>query len=67
MSTRIAELVRTIYKYSSLFFWVEALHPSLQYVSPVGTFSGVEPVLCNEDDFCIRIQRHGKQGDQILK
>ena len=34
----------------SLFVWVKALHPSQQFFSHVGTFSGVEPVLGNEDE-----------------
>ena len=32
------------------FVWVEALRPSQQFFSHVGTFSLVEPVLSNEDE-----------------
>ena len=32
-----------------LFVWVEALCPSQQFFSRLGTFSWVEPVLSNED------------------
>ena len=33
-----------------LFVWVEALRPSQQFFSHVGTFTWVEPVLSNEDE-----------------
>ena len=33
-----------------LFVWVEALRPSQQFFSHVGTFFWVEPVLNSEDE-----------------
>ena len=44
-----------------IYFWhmVEALCPSQQFFSHVGTFSWVEPALSNEDEVsCSRTQHH---------
>ena len=38
-----------------LFVWLEALRPSQQFFSRVGTFSWVEPVLSDEDEVSLFI------------
>ena len=45
------------------FVWVEALCPSLQFFSHVGTFSLVEPVLRNEDGVSCSMTQHGAPGE----
>ena len=54
------------YYYKSLFFgWFEALRPSQQSFSHVGTFSWVAPVLSNEDKAsCSRTQHLAPGGIQ---
>ena len=42
---------------------VEALHPSQQLFSHVGTFSWVEPVLSNEDEVSCSCTQHCAPGE----
>ena len=46
-----------------LFFLVEALHPSQQIFSHVGTFSWVEPVLSTEDEVSCSRTQHRAPGE----
>ena len=45
------------------FVSVEALSPSQQFFSHVGTFSWVEPVLSNEDEVSCSRTQHGAPGE----
>ena len=45
------------------FLWVEALPPSQQFFSHVGTFSWVRPVLSNEDEVSFSRTQHRAPGE----
>ena len=46
-----------------LFVWVEALRPSQQFFSHVGTFSLVEPTPSNEDEVSCSRTLHRSSGE----
>ena len=49
------------------FVWVEALHPSQQFFSHVGTFSWVEPVLSNENEMSRSRTQHCAPGEILTR
>ena len=48
---------------SLVFVWVEALRPSQQFFSHVGTFSWVAPILSNEDEVSCSRTQHRTLGE----
>ena len=48
---------------NNVFVWVAALGPSQQFVTHVGMFSWVEPVLSNEDEVSSSRTQHPASGE----
>ena len=59
----LCRLIGHVNLYKPHCCWVEALRPSQQFCSPVGTFSWVEPVPSNEDKVSCSRTQHRATGE----